>query len=130
MCFLGADLFKNFLNKTKWKIEIIKHLCLSELAQRFNSVNHVFFKDDNILLEVFRLSPHFFCDLAHEIVHNFFTTHLKINKTSLHLRGLMFFLKLSLNGVILLVLDNLLIFFVLRIHLQILHFHLHFVKLF
>ena len=75
MCLLGANLFKDILNQTKWKLEIFSHICLSEQAQRFNSFNHVFFKDANILLEVLRLFSHFFCDLAHEIfymAHNFF----------------------------------------------------------
>jgi hypothetical protein len=127
MCLLGANLFKDILNQTKWKLEIFSHICLSEQAQRFNSVNHVFFKDANILLEVFRLFSHFFCDSAHEIFYraqNFFTTHWQISHTDLHLRGLVHFLRLVRNEVILLRLDNLLD------TLLILHFHLNLVLLF
>jgi len=121
MCLLGANLFKDILNQTKWKLEIFSHICLSEQAQRFNSVNHVFFKDANIVLEVFWLFSYLFCDSAHEIFYrslSFLTTYLQINHTGLHLFGLV------QNGVIFLGLYNLLE------TLRNLHFHILFVLLF
>ncbi len=124
MCLQGANLFKDIINQTKWKLEIFSHLCLSKQAQRFNSVNHVFFKHANILYEFFRLFSHFLCDSAHEILYranHLFTTHLQISHTSLHLSGLVFFLRLVGNKVILLGLDNL---------LETLQFHVNFVLLF
>jgi hypothetical protein len=75
-------------------------------------------------LEVFRLFSHFFCDSAHEIFYrslSLFTTHLQISHDSLHLSGLVFFLRLVRNKIILLGLDNL---------LETLQFHLNFVLLF
>ena len=42
---LGSKTFDDGFHQAKWKIEILPQLFFGQLAERFNSVNHVIFQD-------------------------------------------------------------------------------------
>ena len=69
MCLLGArrNFFDDILNQSKWEIEIVQQLCLSEQAEIINSANPFIFKDFKVHFDFFRLFLHSFCYLEQEI---------------------------------------------------------------